>query len=224
LTNGKSARTQNAALGLWRTFLEWCVRQGYLPTDPLANIRKAKDSPEQRPYRRRAFTGDELKRLLKVAPMPRRLVYAVAAFTGFRRSTLGRLERQHLDVSDTSRPLWRLEGKLLKGKRPATLPVSPDAMAWLTRRPLDEMGSAVKLLPAPPMMRTFYKDMTAAGLARKDEAGRHLVFHSFRYFACTQWAKTLPIQKVKVLMCHRTLAMTSDLYCQIGLDDVGGEM
>jgi hypothetical protein len=37
-----------------------------------------------------------------------------------------------------------------------------------------------------------------------------------------QMAQALPIQEVRVLLCHRTLAMTAGLYARLGLDDVWG--
>ena len=36
--------------------------------------------------------------------------------------------------------------------------------------------------------------------------------------------RVLPIQKVKILMRHKAIRMTADLYMQLGLEDVGEEV
>jgi hypothetical protein len=58
-------------------------------------------------------------------------------------------------------------------------------------------------------------------IPRQDERGRWADFHSFRYTFCTFLGKTLPIQKVKILMRHSTIQLTADLYTDLGLDEVG---
>ena len=64
------------------------------------------------------------------------------------------------------------------------------------------------LFPSIPGHRTLAKDLTRAGIARKDEAGRFLDFHSLRYFFCTMLARSLPIQIVSKLMRHRDIRTT----------------
>jgi integrase len=73
-------------------------------------------------------------------------------------------------------------------------------------------------------MKTFDADLKAAGIAKRGADGRTLVFHSLRYSFCVRAALVLPIQKVKLLMTHRTLAMTADLYADLGLDDAGEDV
>lgn len=227
---GKSPRTRNGYLGLTSTFLDWCVVRRLLPENPLAALKKTPNPKGARPAPRRAFRIAEFAALIGCPAASRRHdQYLLAAATGFRRSTLRKLQRRHADLSDPARPMWRLDGAILKNKRSYVLPMTPEAAEAAGRMlacPRRGKGRrAEHLLPdAPPLQQTLNADMAAAGVAKRDAAGRALVFHSFRYFFCARMARVLPIQKVKVLMCHETLQMTADLYLQLDIDDLGAEV
>lgn len=229
IRDGRTPRTHNAYLGLTTTWLSWCVRQGWIASNPLAGLEKARDSgDEERGQLRRPFTEAEITALLSCeACQRRRAVYTVAAFTGFRRSTLARLRRRHLDITDPDRPLWRLPRTILKNRRAVVLPASPRAVAALAERhDLASMSPEEPLIERIPRMRTLIADLTRAGIVRANDVGEALVFHSFRYFFawyCSERLR-LSIQKVKVLMCHRDIAMTANVYMKIGLADVGKEV
>lgn len=222
---GRSARTLNAALSLYRSFLGWCVRpQQWLAENPLAGIKAAPNHRDEQPNRRRAFTPEELQKLLLSVPLNRARCYAIAAFSGFRRSTMAKLLRSMIDLSNPERPLWRLPARIIKNRRPAVLPICPDALQVLvTSINVAVLQPEEKLFKAIPEMPTFYRDLAMAGIQKKTDAGR-LDFHALRYFFAVQMAKRLPIQKVKVLLCHQTLAMTADLYAALGLDDISEEV
>jgi integrase len=70
-----------------------------------------------------------------------------------------------------------------------------------------------------PRTRTHHKDLRRAKIPRQDGEGRWIDFHSFRYFFCTLLARKLPIQVVRMLMRHRNIRETCDLYMDLGLDD-----
>ena len=72
-----------------------------------------------------------------------------------------------------------------------------------------------------PGCRTLYKDMARAGIPLVDAYDRHADFHSLRYTFCRLMGEVLPIQIVKVLMRHATIALTADLYGKLGIDDLG---
>jgi site-specific recombinase XerC len=220
-TAGRSPNTRNQYLTLWRTFADWCVGVKLLAENPLSVLAKASDPRDERPCRRRAFTRDELARLCAAAP-DRAFVYGLAAWTGFRRRTLGLLERRHLDLTDPVRPVWRLDARALKGRRPAVLPVVPEALDLLRQRhDLASLHPKTPLCGPTPAEARFLRDLARADVPRLDAHGRRLVFHSLRYTFCARMADRLPVQKVKVLMCHRTLAMTADLYGDLGLSADG---
>lgn len=48
--------------------------------------------------------------------------------------------------------------------------------------------------------------------------------HERKAPGCTLWRRVLPIQKVKVLMCHKNIRETADLYTDLGLEDVAEEL
>ncbi|MEA3367456.1 MAG: hypothetical protein U9R68_05010 [Planctomycetota bacterium] len=71
---GLAAKTINEYLNAANAFLNWCVAQGRLPANPLANVQRTDQTAKAR--RRRALTLAELHRLLEAAG-PRRLLYLV---------------------------------------------------------------------------------------------------------------------------------------------------
>jgi integrase len=81
-----------------------------------------------------------------------------------------------------------------------------------------------KLFARVPAADTLQQDLSRASLARQDEQGRWLDFHSLRYTFCTLLARHLPIQKVRLLMRHRDIRMTCNLYMDLGLDDLAEEV
>ncbi|MGL4553958.1 MAG: hypothetical protein ACRC33_22590 [Gemmataceae bacterium] len=219
-----SAATVNAYRDAVSAFCAWCVAQGYLPADPVAAVAKARERRERRPGRRRALAAAELAALCAAAPRGRGTVYALAAATGFRRRTLRLLERRHLDLAAPGRPAWRLTGDILKSGSAAAVPCAPEALALLhgLHPGLDALPPAARLLPRLPRDRTVAADLRRAGL---DPAGPpRLNFHCLRYTFCAKWARVLPIQKVKALMTHATIAQTADLYGALGLEDVGDDV
>ncbi len=75
-----------------------------------------------------------------------------------------------------------------------------------------------------PRIKTLDRDLNRAGLEKRNAEGRSLDFHALRYFFCTQMARSMPIQKVRMLMRHQTMRQTCDLYLDLGIDDIGGDV
>ncbi len=216
---GKSARTVNyhqEALGL---FLAWCREQGWITEHPLDGLKKARRK-KARP--RRAYTAKEFERL--VARSTRHgVIYFAAGLSGLRRNELLLLEKRDLDPAG-GRPCWKLRAEISKNRRADVVPMLPDLAPVL--RPLWEKlpTPTSRLFPVIPGCRMLTRDLKRAGIARTDAEGRRVDFHSLRYTFCTMMARVMPIQKVKILMRHRTLQMTADLYCDLGLEDVGEDV
>jgi integrase len=80
-----------------RVGINWMEMHGRIERNPMRSVQKA-HSNGKRVYSRRAFTGEEVKRLLAVAGS-RKAVYLTAVFTGLRRGKLAALEwgDVHLD-------------------------------------------------------------------------------------------------------------------------------
>lgn len=86
---GLSARSVNQHRATAVAFVEWCVQTQRAPDNPLKIVPKLDERRDRRRVRR-AFTGEELRRLFDEAKS-RRAIYLIAAYTGlgaasFRRS------------------------------------------------------------------------------------------------------------------------------------------
>jgi integrase len=216
---GKAPRTQHCYHAKLRAFLNWCVQQGWLAENPVENLRPVKIGEKGRRYLRRALTPEEFKRLLDVAQPVHRLTYQVAAFSGFRRKELRLMQR--LDCNpEGERPRWCVRPEITKNGRGAELPMLPDCAAALLSHWRELPGPNDTML-AVPAHDTFRKHLRKAKIAPVDERGRHADFHSLRYTFCTWMSRRHPIEVVQRLMRHSTIKLTSDLYSDLGLEDIG---
>jgi len=75
-----------------------------------------------------------------------------------------------------------------------------------------------------PHVVTLHADLERAGIPRQDAEGRWADFHSLRYTFCRLMAERFPISTVKWLMRHSTLKLTTDLYGELGIEDLGREV
>jgi integrase len=212
--NGKSPRTQNAYRDSANAFCRYCVRKLWLNDNPLATIPKAKIG-ERRPRRRRSLTIDEFGQLVLVAR--RGDIYKLAGLSGLRRKELSLLEVQDFVLGE--KPQWRLRAEIAKSKRYEVIPMLPECAELLEKLVAGKQATD-RIFPSVPIQRTFNRDLERAGISKKEDRGRRADFHSLRYFFCTLTGRTLPIQVVRVLMRHKDIRTTCNLYMDLGLDDV----
>ncbi|MEI7837282.1 MAG: hypothetical protein WCK05_12855 [Planctomycetota bacterium] len=171
----RGSRTLNQYLETARTFLAWCVRPGgRLRVNPLADVEKL-DADIRR--KRRAFTLDEVRRLLTVAPPDRQFVYLFAAYTGGRRAELAALQWGDLHLAAV-KPYVQLRASATKSKRADCLPLRQDLAATLRDlRPADSGPDDPRtVFPKVPSMFLFRADLAAAGIVYKDAQGRQADF------------------------------------------------
>lgn len=216
---GRAPRTLNAYLEFANSFLCWCVTQGWLNDNPLAKVRRARVGANG-PGRRRAYTVQEVEQLLAV-PMAQRLrdAYFMASLSGLRRIELRKLEVRDIDLSHVP-PVWRLRREAQKCGPDIVLPIVAELVPTL-KRLTEGRKKTERVFPGGvPAGDTMKKHLVKAKIGGVDEHGRHVNFHSFRYFFCSELAKRLPIQQVKVLMRHATIKRTCDLYMDLGLDNL----
>jgi integrase len=223
---GRAPRTQNSYQETLRALLNWCVSpQEWLSKNPIVGLKMVRVGQTGRRRLRRAYTLEEWRVLVRVAPEPRRTVYLVASFSGFRRSELMRMQKQDCTPAGP-RPRWHVRAEVTKNGRSADLPMLPDCAEALRptweklKRPADTLFVDRQGRCAVPHIVTLHADLDAAEVARQDARGRWADFHSFRYFFCTQMGERYPIQKVKELMRHSTIKLTADLYTDLGMADV----
>jgi integrase len=168
---------------------------------------------------RRAYTLAEVERLCAAATREgTRVVYRVAAFSGFRRGEMRRLKKE--DCTPTGeRPRWHVNAANTKDKQPVNLPMTPDCAEAL-REWWSALPAGSPLLTVPDK-KAFLDQQQRAGIARVDERGRHADFHSLRYTFCTLLSRKYPIEVVAKLMRHGTINLTMGIYLDLGLDRQG---
>ena len=160
-----SPKTLNEYLGSISSLLNWMEKHERIARNPLVHVQKVQANGRQvRP--RRAFTDDEMQRLLGVAGA-RKVVYLTAVYTGLRRSEMAALEQDDLHL-EREKPFINVRASTTKNHQQAVIALHPDLVA--------EMRSHVAKLPAGesrifasvmPTMKRFKADLTA---------GRHRIY------------------------------------------------
>lgn len=218
---GKSPRTANEYLETACAFLNWCVRSGYLEHNPLARVGKAALTERRRV--RRALADEELGRLLESAG-PRRLVYLTAMYTGLRRNELRQLQWGDVHL-DAAQPHVRLRAATTKNRKAESIPLHPELAAELRATRPTRVGPASPVFDRIPTNETRRRDYERAGIARLDERGRQSDFHALRLTYCTMLHRQgVPLRQAMALMRHSDARLTTQVYTDQGMLDVGSEV
>ena len=204
-------KTLNEYLNSGNALLNWMVRQGRVSFNPLRDVAHADVRGHQQ--HRRAFTEDELNRLLTAASPQRRLLYLAAAFTGLRAGELKQVIWGDLQL-DCERPHIRVRALTAKNRKDAIIPLHPQLLQELL---------AIREPGTKPDSRAFYQhphpdriiraDMEKAGIERLDSTGRKLDFHALRYTFATRLAMCGVSQRLaQELMRHSDPRLTANIY------------
>ena len=180
-------------------FSAWLVRQKILTANPVSGI-PVFTGPS---VRRRALTVAELHTLLSCQSIPRRrrLLYAVMAYTGIRRSELAGLTRANLEPS-----CIHLPAMLTKSGRDESIPVTPTVMAWLK----SASGETFLIVSPTPTSKIFASDLARASIQATDSRGRKAVLHSLRYTYRTMLASVgASDTEARLLMRHADHSVTA---------------
>jgi len=213
---GLSPKTLNEYLGHVRCFLNWLESREMTLTNPLKVVKQLSVVQEMQP---RAFSLDELKRLLEASSPYRACTYTVAAFTGLRKSELRDLEWSSVHL-DGEKSVLRLSPKKTKNRKGGTLPIHPDAISGFealrdqaaqARTPIKRKG--LVFYRGIVKMPRFLEDLETAGIQEYDSQGRRLDFHALR----KTWGTFLvsggaPPRVAMELMRHNSLQMTMRNY------------
>lgn len=223
---GRAPGTRTRYLACTHGLALWAVEQGWLAEDPLEGMKPPRVGEAGKRRRRRAFTREELLKIVEVAGERRGRVYLIAALSGYRRKELRLMEKR--DVSpEGDRPKWHLRAECAKNRSCDVVPVVPDILDLVRRvhaslpLPTSRLLSSPLLQPAVPDHRTLTKDLRRAGICKRDGEGRWADFHSLRYTFCRLMSTVCPIQVVKVLMRHGSINLTVSLYGALGIEEVG---
>lgn len=210
--SGLSPKTLNDLFGALTTFLTWLFHQRLAMENPLAHVQRIDTRATQKQYRR-SLTDGELRRLLTVAPVYRRMVYLFAACTGIRRGEMLGLRWTDLTL-DGDKKVVRVRASITKNRKDAELPLAAELVRTLRAfRPVDAAPFTPVFAAGLPNFRTVRRDLVRAGVKFMDEQGRHVDFHALRVTFCTNLslAKVDP-RTVMALMRHSDLRLTMKTY------------
>ena len=124
----KAPKTLNEYLVAMRAFLKWAERLGFIAKNPLAQVETLRVQGRQE-RARRAYTADEVQRLLAVAG-PRLPIYVLALLTGIRRGEIKQLRWADV-VLDGDNPRITVSAMISKNHYEDALPLHPDLVAAL---------------------------------------------------------------------------------------------
>jgi integrase len=217
----KAPRTLNEYLATAQTFLEWCRDQDppWLAGNPLERVERADESDKRRV--RRALTPEQLQTFLQVCG-DRRYVYLTAALSGLRRKELRLLQWGDV-VLDGDFPHIQLRARATKAKRADVLPINPELLELLRSIRPEGATAATPVFASVPVMRTYKRDLAAAGVPYKDEQGRQADFHALRMAFGTYLQRAgVPIRTAMQLMRHSDIRLTAKVYTDPTLLDTAG--
>lgn len=226
-----SIQTRNLHLASAKAFCNWLVAEERLPRNPLARLRRGNAKADRR-HDRRAMTQEEFAALLKaagdstqkvrgVAGPDRRMLYLVAASTGFRVSELASLKpSSFLLEGDT--PSVTCRASYTKNGKTAYQPLPPALVAplreYLADKPADE-----------PVWRGWWKDrasallqhdLAAAGVEYQTEEG-FADFHSLRTLFITGLFRAGVHPRVaQALARHSTITLTMETYTRVADEEL----
>lgn len=206
LTKTLTSKTAHIHLESLKAFLWWCVKMNYVHKNPIEHLEGLDCSPTEK---RSALTLAELQKLMKAASPERKILYAVAVATGFRKKELGALRVK--DFSSENCTLT-LDGEHTKNKKSAKqlIPTSlaNQLAAWIreTKREPDD-----SLLEVSSHIDRYFKQ----DLGEVPE-GRVLVFHSLRHSTSTILsAAGATVKEQTEIMRHSDPRLTINQYTDV---------
>ena len=244
----RSARSRNAYQTALVSFCRWCVRDGRMTENPFAGMPKANLDADPR-RKRRAFTPDELARLIDAArkapgrPALKRTegdgqsvkrpaerftggdradLYAFLAGTGLRVGETRQLRIADLDL-DEPVPVVHLSGAITKNGKNDVVPLRADLVVTLRRR-VEGRKPSDPLFDIPTdLIRRFHADRKRAGISRTDDRGRQVDLHALRTTFGTMLARSgVPMRTAQQLMRHSDIRLTANVYVDPALLDLQG--
>ncbi len=205
-----SAKTVNDYLEETRCFFNWLVKHGRAAVNPLVVVEKV-DKQGQSTRERRAFTDDEIRRLLAIAEN-RKPVYLMAVNTGLRRSELASLQWGDL-VLDAVAPFVRVRASTTKNGKAAEMRLRREVVVELQNLKTTEVTDGDLVFPKFPRIERFRRDLEKAGIAYVDAQGRYADFHSLRKTFGTNMARAgVPSRVAMALMRHSDRRLTDQIY------------
>jgi integrase len=205
-----AAKTLNEYLGAARVLINWMKDQGRVLVNPLSDVSEI-DTRGRETRKRRAFTFDELVRLIAVSGA-RKAIYLMAAYTGLRRKELGELVWAFVKL-DANPPRLHLPGEFTKNREDADPPLHVDVVTSLREARMACVGDSDLVFPRVPRIERFRRDLKKAGIPYFDAQGLVADFHALRKTFDTQLQLNGALPSVtKELMRHSDMRLTMENY------------
>lgn len=210
-----SARSVNHHRATAIALVNWCVDTNRLTDNPLKNVPKLDERRDRRRVRR-AFTTEEIDRLLAIAGT-RRPVYIAAILTGLRRSELGGITWGDVDFDGGA---IRVRIGVGKARREDFIPIHPQVAEELRAIKPDEAVASDLVFASIPRDKTFRADLHRAEIEAKDSEGRVVDLHALRTTTGTMLARLGVMPQVAMrIMRHSDVKITMKHYTDLRLHD-----
>lgn len=198
--------------------INWSVKRGWLPHNPLIVVPKLNEEKDRRRVRR-ALDEDEVWRLIDETHKQgrrgvyRSLYYWMAFKVGLRWSEINRLRADHIDLGDD--PCLILDGSVTKNGSGAILPI-PDDLAEALR---DGLGHSQVLFKTKPDRRTWRSDLRRAGIDFETVEGCAYRGATRTTFATHLYRAGVDLRTAQELMRHSDPKLTAKVYQRVRLVD-----
>lgn len=227
---GRSIQTCNFYLKAIKQFCKWLVDDCRTGENRIQHL-KCQNVRVDRRHDRRALTTKEINSLLqktlqspahhRMTGQERTMLYTLAISTGLRASELGSLRWKSLNLSDSGAHLT-VEAAYSKHRREDHIPLRRDIAdllkEWMGERAEGQNSKIFPKLDSSKTSRMIQKDLKAAGIKYKDDAGRYADFHALRHTFITNLTKGGVSPRVaQSLARHSTITLTMDKYTHVGL-------
>ncbi len=202
-------KTLNEYLNAATVFLNWLGER--IGSNQLEHVEKAQANGAEK-LKRRAYTEDELQRLVRVSAL-RGVVYLVAARTGIRRGELEQITWGDVHL-DTTQPFIHVRASVSKNHLAARQPLTRDAADALRELHDPEAKPHERVFAGIiPRMEVFRKDLEGAGIPYDDFRRERADFHALRKTYGTMLTLAGVGQRtVMELMRHSDMRLTVKTY------------
>jgi len=210
------------------SFCNWAVKRKYLSENPVSELVDFDTTPENT---RRAFSEEEVRKLLTVAPEHMRILYETALMTGFRAGELRSLTTESLDM-DNGRLL--LGPDYTKNRKPAVQHIPEwlvkklaafsrkEGALKLYRKRYSRTDSADANYPENPLLfvpthlaRAIKRDMKRAGIPMEIPVDGKADFHSLRVTYISQIVELgATVKESQHLARHSSPDLTMNVYAR----------
>jgi integrase len=215
--SGVSQQTVRHGLSQTKWFLNWCVEDGRIPSNPIAGA-KAPPVTEQK-YRRRAATPEEIVKIVEAAgrkesthwkPQDRAMLIAIFLGAGFRKGDCIKLTPESFKLAGDN-PTITVEASSSKNRKAVVQPISAAFAAqlqeWMKGK---RAGRRVfpSLTPKSRIAEMVRKCCKKAGVPFETRDGR-LDGHAMRHTYGTMLGQSgNDIKTVQELMRHASITTT----------------